>query len=93
MHEDWKVLTEQQRERELDLKKKEQELVLQRQELEQERLKIVDEVSLCNTPYIVLLLLAEEVLERVFFRLMETAKRCSKCAQILRPNFRILSNW
>jgi len=45
LHEDWKLLTEQQRERELDLKKKEQELVLQRQELEQERLKVLDEVS------------------------------------------------
>ncbi|CAG9762124.1 unnamed protein product [Ceutorhynchus assimilis] len=45
LHEDWLVLTEQQRETEMELKRKEQDLIFQRQELEKDRLKIVGEIN------------------------------------------------
>lgn len=45
LHEDWQVLTDQQKDRESQLKKKEQELILQREDLERDRLRVLGEVK------------------------------------------------
>ncbi|KAH1007307.1 hypothetical protein HUJ04_004562 [Dendroctonus ponderosae] len=45
LHDDWQVLTDQQKDRESELEKKEQDLIMQREELEKDRLRVLGEIN------------------------------------------------